>query len=453
MKKNYRGNFLKLVFIFKKIVPQTFFLRSLIIIGFILLFIQTLVVVLFYDNQWRKIKNSLISNVVINIAHIVYLANKTDTIEDLSILIDDWKGYKGIQPSLVLLKDIPTQYNKKITDIESLLKQNLQSLISNPIYIYEYDDKYKILKLLIHIKYDAYLSFYLEKELFFIKSLDILVILMIVFYFLAILIVAQFFRLQIRPLIKLAKATKKFGKGEKVSYLIPSGSIEIRQATIAFNEMKGQIENFLEQRSLMLSSVSHDLKTSLTKINLMLDLYTNFDENSDIKKEINNMIEMIKSYLIFTKSDYAENVKSKLNIKKFFLECISYYTSKINITFKNENITKHIEINEVLFKRAIDNLIVNAMQYAKNIEIIVKNIGYNSISIQISDDGIGIDEKDYANVFKPFFRINEARTSNNSSVGLGLYIVKDIVVKNGGNIFLNKSKHLGGLEINIILPI
>lgn len=321
------------------------------------------------------------------------------------------------------------------------------------MYVYEYDDTYKIFKIIIYIRDNVYLSFYLEKELFFLNSISLLVVLMVVFYLVAILIVAHLFRLQIRPLIKLAKATKKFGQGEKVPYLVQSGSIEIQQATSAFNEMRYKIENFLEQRNMMLSSVSHDLKTSLTKIKLILDMQNNNQENNQINKEVDIMIEMIKSYLLFSKSNYMVYEKESINVKYFFNDIVEIYKNKCEIVIINNALAKHINMNSILFKRIFENLLDNAISFATKIQITIENQGYHSLLFVCEDNGVGISEELFDEVFKPFFRVNESRTPNNSNVGLGMYIVKDIIMQNGGNISLSKSKELGGLAVNIILPL
>jgi two-component system osmolarity sensor histidine kinase EnvZ len=443
----------KIIFLIKQFFPRTFLFRSLVITGLLLLLIQTLIVIIFYDNQWRKINKKLLDNVVFNIVYVVKEANKTKDLEELKVVISQANKYVSIYPNIIFLDSINDSNSKNISAINKKLLENLQNFLTNDMYIYEYDDTYKIFKIIVNIRENIYLSFYLEKELFFLNSLSLLVILMIVFYLVAILIVAHLFRLQIRPLIKLSKATKKFGQGEKVAYLVPSGSIEIQQATSAFNEMRYKIESFLEQRNMMLSSVSHDLKTSLTKIKLILDMKNNKKENNQIQKEVDIMIEMIKSYLLFSKSNYMVYEKENIKLKYFFNDIEDAYKHKCEIIIINNALSKNINMNSILFKRIFENLLDNSISFANKIQITIENQGYHSLLFLVEDNGVGIKEELFGEVFKPFFRVNESRTPSNSNVGLGMYIVKDIIMQNGGNISLAKSKHLGGLAVSIILPL
>ncbi len=444
--------YLKFISIFKLLLPKSLYYRTLLIVSTTLLVVQVAGVVIFYDNHWRQIRALLINNLATNIANIVNQVNDAKSQKEIEITLEKFNYYSHLNPQLIIIKDSSTF--KTINRTSLTLRKELHNLLpNNPIYINEYGSNFSIIKLSVLIKDDTYLMFYLEKDMFFIKSIKLLAFSIIFLYILCMIIILQFIRLQMRPLNRLSKYAKLFGKGEKIPYVQPSGSIEIRETTIAFNEMTSQIQRFIEQRTMLLSSVSHDLKTSLTKMNLILDVNENTPITKDMKEEVNNMYQMISSYLSFARDDSMVYEKQNVNIKEFFKAIIknpNYSNLSINISFEQNNRT--ININPLLFKRSLDNLISNALSYANKMEITISNQGAHNLLISIEDDGTGIPEEVRELVFKPFYKINEARTAKKGSVGLGLYIVKDIITKHGGNITLGDSQY-GGLKINITIPL
>ena len=442
----------KFVLIIKNFLPKSLYYRTILIVSTTILLVQVVGVVIFYDNHWRHIRSLLVRNITNNIASIVNQVNEAQSLEEMETVLEKFRRYSSLNPQLVIIDD--ASVFKPINRTSNTLSKEIHSLLpNNPIYINEYGDSFSILKLSVLIRDNMYITFYLEKDMFFTKSILLLAVSMVFLYFLCILITVQFIRLQIRPLYRLSKYAKLFGKGEKIPYIQPSGSIEIKETTIAFNEMTSQIQRFIDQRTMLLSSVSHDLKTSLTKINLILDVNEKTAITDDIKEEVDNMYQMISSYLSFARDDSIIYEKESINIKDFFKSVIknpNYTDISINLSF--EQTSKIIEINPLLFKRALDNIISNALSYANKMEITITNSGNHNLLISIEDDGTGIPEEARELVFRPFYKINEARTASKGSVGLGLYIVKDIITKHGGNIELGDSQY-GGLKINITIPL
>ncbi|MFL1780390.1 HAMP-domain two-component sensor histidine kinase [Candidatus Hepatincolaceae symbiont of Richtersius coronifer] len=443
----------RLVFLLKLLLPKTLLIRALLIIGITLLVLQIIFIIFFYDNNWRKIRTSLIKNVANNIAYIVSVANNAKNFQEINTSTERLSQYINLYPQITVNDTTNfTQIDRSKLNSSSIdIYEHIKALIPNEIYINEYNNNYSIINLTIHIKDNIYITFYLTKELFLVSSISYIVIFIIILYMIVILITLQFFRLQIRPLTNLAKAAKKFGKGEKIHYLVPSGSIEIREATIAFNEMKDSIELFIEQKTMMLSAISHDLKTALTKMNLIIDINPPNATTQELKEQIADMTNMLVSYLDYARDEYYSAPKHTIVINKFFSNIIKSYTNLIDIHITYQQNPKTIRINSTSFKRALDNILNNASKYAKVVVIKVKNYTNHSIIIEIHDNGVGIPPEKYENVFKPFYKLNEARTPEKGSVGLGLYIVKEIIIKQGGHIFLEQSS-LGGVKINIILP-
>ena len=204
----------------------------------------------------------------------------------------------------------------------------------------------------------------------------------------------------------------------------------------------------LNQRSEMLSGISHDLRTPLTRMKLQVAFIKDEDLSKKLSDDINEMEKMLNEYLQFTSSSFLEK-DQEFNMSELIDQIIKKYDNK-NISKK---ISSDVYINgrKNLIKRCINNLIDNAIKYGEKVNIdLIKN--NNNLFIKIEDNGPGISEKEYDNVFKPFYKIDKGRADSKSSVGLGLSIASDIVRSHGGNIKLNKSS-MGGLEVRIFLPV
>tara|TARA_B100000674_G_C37642784_1_gene824188 strand:- start:15 stop:809 length:795 start_codon:yes stop_codon:yes gene_type:complete len=256
-----------------------------------------------------------------------------------------------------------------------------------------------------------------------------------------------FLKNQTRPITNLARAAERFGKGEEINEFKPSGALEIRQAGHEFDKMRKRIERHINQRTEMLSGISHDLRTPLTRMKLQMAFIKDKEIVEKLTEDINEMEKMLNEYLQFTSSSYSEKTQM-FNLSELIVNIINKYNNK-NIS---QNITGEIYIfgRNNLIKRCLNNLIDNALKYAKKIEISLSRSDKN-LHITIDDNGPGIPKKEYENVFKPFYKIDKSRADSKSSVGLGLSIASDIVKSHGGNIILEKSK-MNGLRVKIFLP-
>ena len=257
-----------------------------------------------------------------------------------------------------------------------------------------------------------------------------------------------FLKNQTRPIVNLARAAEKFGKGEFIKEFRPSGAKEIRQAAYEFDKMRKRITIHLNQRSEMLSGISHDLRTPLTRLKLQLALLKQQDLAKKMGDDIEEMERMLNEYLEFSRHQKKEETET-VNISNILNEVIKKYENKqINISVE-ENLKINIRPNS--FKRCLTNLIDNGLSYGKNVAILTNKIKKNLLII-IDDDGPGIDENEYQNVMKPFYRIDKSRGKNKLGVGLGLSIANDIIRSHGGNISLDRSP-LSGLRVKISLPL
>jgi two-component system osmolarity sensor histidine kinase EnvZ len=263
-----------------------------------------------------------------------------------------------------------------------------------------------------------------------------------------IMIAIIFLKNQTRPIVNLARAAERFGKGEFIKEFRPSGAREIRQAAYEFDKMRKRITIHLNQRSEMLSGISHDLRTPLTRLKLQLALLKQQDLAKKMSDDIEEMERMLNEYLEFAK--YQKNEETETVSLNNIIEDIAkkYENKKINFSIE-ENLKINVRPNSI--KRCLVNLTDNGLSYGKKVEIVAKKTA-NNVIIFVDDDGPGIPEKEYQNVIKPFYRIDKSRGQNKSGVGLGLSIANDIIRSHGGNISLNKSP-LQGLRVKISLPL
>ena len=255
---------------------------------------------------------------------------------------------------------------------------------------------------------------------------------------------------QIRPLTRLSIIAETFGRGLDAPILKESGASEIRQTTNAFNQMRTRIKRFLKQRTDMLAGVSHDLRTPLTRMKLQLSLSKDLNTKKEFEYDINEMTAMLDSYVSFVKSETPDPIE-QIKFHELLLEICE--TTKIKNNKINLEIFKEIKSSgrPLQLRRCFVNLIENAARYSKKI-IVELNSDDENIIVNIIDDGPGIPQNKYDDVFKPFFTLDPSRNKLKGESGLGLTISRDIVRSHGGDISLSKSI-LNGLKVTVTLPI
>jgi len=265
--------------------------------------------------------------------------------------------------------------------------------------------------------------------------------------FLLIAVAIIFLKNQTRPIINLARASEKFGRGEIVKDFIPSGALEIRQAGYEFDRMRKRIIRHLNQRSEMLSGISHDLRTPLTRMKLQLAFIKDEKISKKLSNDITEMEKMLNEYLKFSSSRSTEKTET-FDLSELLETIVQKYEKKEITTDIPERV--YLDGRKNLIQRCLNNLIDNSIKYSEKTLISLKKSSSN-ITITVDDDGPGIPQNERENVFKPFYKIDKSRGDSKSSVGLGLSIASDIVRSHGGNILLETSPK-DGLRVKIFLP-
>ena len=430
----------------KNLLPKRLFYRALLIVAVPVIILQLLITIVFFDSLWIKTNKGMTRALVneINTFIEVYSNDNYDKDEITNL----FSVYQDLNIEFIQDKNFNYNYDERwFSPIDRTLRRELKSSFGNTDFWYDTTNYRELVDL--RIRYQAgYFKFLVPRDRLTSSSARIFGLWITVPAIIIIIISLIFLKNQTRPIIALAKAAERFGKGEEIEEFKPSGALEIRQAGLEFDKMRKRILRHLNQRSEMLSGISHDLRTPLTRMKLQTAFIKDKDIANKLTEDINEMEKMLNEYLQFTSSSYIE---------KDELFDLSNLIEEIIFKYNNENISKIIKTKiylngrKNLIKRCINNLIDNALKYGKKVNVELSKKTTN-IFIKIEDDGPGIPENEYENVFKPFYKIDKGRAETKSSVGLGLSIASDIIRSHGGNIKLEKSS-LNGLGVRIFLPV
>jgi two-component system, OmpR family, osmolarity sensor histidine kinase EnvZ len=428
----------------KYILPKRLFYRALIIVAAPTIILQLIITIVFYDSIWIKANKNITKSLVAQLKTIqeVYINDK----KNLDFFTDSYKNNFNFEVGISREIFPITSGERKFSPMDRSLRRELKSAFGNNNYWFNTSKFKNAVEIKIKSNNEVF-EFLVPKEMVSTSSVRLFVLWTTLPSILLIIIALIFLKNQTKPLVKLAKAAERFGKGDYVNDFRASGSLEIRKAAFEFDRMAKRINRHLNQRSEMLSGISHDLRTPLTRLKLQLAILKQEDVSKKMSKDIDEMEKMLNDYLQFAKSQVIEDT-SKIDLRVLF--------SLIKNQFNNEKLiianSDEIELKgrQSALKRSFENIIQNGLTYGNKVVVNIQK-GNNRALITIEDDGPGIPEDQYKNVFKPFFRLDKSRSLNQSGVGLGLAIVEDIINSHGGSIQLSKSK-LNGLLVKISLP-
>jgi len=428
----------------KYFLPKRLFYRALIIVAAPTIILQLIITIVFYDSIWIKANKNITKSLVAQLKTIqqVYANDK----KNLDFFTDSYKNNFNFEIGVGQEIFPNTSGERKFSPMDRSLRRELKSAFGNNNYWFNTSRFKNAVEIKIKSN-DEVFTFLVPKEMVSTSSIRLFVLWTTLPSILLIIIALIFLKNQTKPLVKLAKAAERFGKGDYVNDFRASGSLEIRKAAFEFDRMAKRINRHLNQRSEMLSGISHDLRTPLTRLKLQLAMLNQEDISQKMSKDIDEMEKMLNDYLQFAKSQIKENT-SKINLIDLFKSIKGQLNNdKLLI---NDNDIVELRGRPSALKRSFENIIQNGLTYGNKVVVNIQK-GNNRAIITIEDDGPGVPEDQYKNVFKPFFRLDKSRSLNQSGVGLGLAIVEDIINSHGGNIQLGKSK-LAGLQVKISLP-
>ena len=428
----------------KKIMPKRLFYRSLIIVATPIILLQIIITVVFFDSLWIKANKGMTRSLVGEVQTMFDVYKKGDANEQEMIINLYNKNFDFV----IVFKEnelVPTKKTERwFSPIDRSLRRELKPVFDS--FWFDTTSYKELVDLRIKYKNGA-LQIFFPRHKIAPSSARIFALWVTLPGFFLIFIALIFLKNQTRPLVNLAKAAEKFGKGEFIKEFRPSGAREIRQAAYEFDRMRKRITIHLNQRSEMLSGISHDLRTPLTRLKLQLALLKQQDIAKKMSDDIDEMERMLNEYLDFASEQKHEKTEM-IDINQIIENIVKKYDDKkINLKLEED---KKINIRVNSIKRCLINLIDNGLAYGEKVDILTKKT-MQSIIIIIDDDGPGIPENEHQNVMKPFYRIDKSRSQNKSGVGLGLSIANDIIRSHGGSISLEKSP-LNGLRARVSLP-
>ena len=429
----------------KNLLPKRLFYRGLLIVAVPIVALQVTITLVFFDSLWIKTNKGMTKSLVSEIVTIIDIYNN-ESEYNKKIVTDLYN--KNFSFSVRFLKD------EKLPDIKverwfSPMDRTLRREIKPKINEYWFNtiSYEEVVDLRIKFR-DGVLQIFFPKERIQASSIRIFALWITLPAILLITIAIIFLKNQTRPIIKLAEASERFGRGEDIDKFRPSGALEIRKAGLEFEKMRNRILRHLNQRSEMLSGISHDLRTPLTRIKLQLAMIKDKALSKKLSDDVDEMEKMLNDYLQFASTgakDKTENFD------------LSYLIESLINKYENPNISKEFKKRiyfngrKSLIQRCINNLLDNSIKYGKKTKVILEK-KMSNIIISIEDDGPGISKSEYKNVIKPFYKIDKSRSESKSSVGLGLAISSDIIKSHGGDMIFGKS-NLGGLKVKISLPV
>jgi two-component system osmolarity sensor histidine kinase EnvZ len=402
---------------------------------------QMLAVHLFYQRHWYNVTqhtSSLIANEIGSLLQNI----------DYRQAFPNSKSYINLKYLFIPNSLIPKNAEEHSEELD-IFKHSLDNKITNSqVIILSSEGK---IDTYIQI-YDDVLKISFPSKVLINPSTYVFVLWILCLTILLLSVSLIFSKNQLKSILDLARALEDYGRGEKIDSYKPTGAKEVRKAGLAFLKMKDRIEKQSAKRTQMLAMISHDLKTPLTRMKLQVEVMDSSEEKEELAYDIDSMKHMIDSYLDFAKGEGGENFV-KIELGSWLKEYInaSWGNSNIDLNLKKTKIFVHLK--PIAFQRAIANLISNSIKHSTKQKISVYSSSSDNVVIKIEDNGTGIDDKDKAKVFKPFYRVDKSRSlDTSSSVGLGLAITKEIITGHYGKITLMDSKVLGGLLVKIVIP-
>lgn len=432
----------------QKVMPRTLFFRTMLLVIVPLIVVQIVSIVAYFDSSWGKVGKRLADNMSENMAFVIALnEQKAASFEHIQKLTFDLYLME-----VDYLKNTESdKFSSGITNnkmITNFFQKSLEAKFPNQkINLYQPDKKNLIAT--VQMPQGTY-RFKMPVKNIFSSSVFGFIAWMIGTSFLLFVVSVLFLRKQAKSIKELASSADNFGRGVDMPFK-PYGSVEVRTAGIAFNKMKERITRQMKERTQMLAGVSHDLRTPLTRMKLLLAMDENTPDHQAFLDDITEMEKMLEGYLSFARGEGSEQ-SVEVDINALIEEIVhKFQTQGFQIEYKSVPNVKPILARMQALRRMLSNIVSNACRYGKHIRISLQECS-NRLEITVDDDGPGIPEDKREDVFKAFYRIEQSRNKETGGIGLGLAIVKDVVRAHGGVVRLSDSP-MGGLRVEVKLPL
>lgn len=435
-------------------VPRTLWSRAFLAIVAPIVIMQLSVTYVFFNMHWETVTERLSEGLVGEIHWVLSAYEEDPSPENLEHIAA--QAAKSMQLSIKLLPghSLPNSERHNLyAPLDRSVEKALSASIDKPFWF----DTIRYPGFVdIRIKVKAgIIRIYAPKDRAFVTTGHIFIVWMVLATLILTLVAIAFIRNQVRAIEYLSKAAEAFGRGEDLTNFKPYGASEVRSAALSFLKMKDRIARHIEQRTRLLASVSHDLRTPLTRLQLELAMVGDSPAVERMKGDVVEMSYMIDEFLAFARgamSDNSEDI-SLISLLGAIDQAVKRAGYQLEVIPPEQDLIINLRPNAV--QRAILNLVLNGFHHAQNVKLGVDEDGLKhglSLRLNVDDDGPGIEPDHYEEAFTPFSRLDESRNQNIKGVGLGMAIARDTIRAHGGEITLEKSP-MGGLRAMIELPL
>ena len=430
----------------KRILPKSLFGRAILIIILPIAVMQIAVAYFFFNAHWDTVTASLSDSVAADVSVAVELYKQSPGAERAERLDDMLRPNMELAVALEMNESLPTSQRASFfSALDKTLRRALTQSLTDPFW---FDTTRYPNHIDIRVQLDDdVLRFIAARERVFAPTGFVFIFWLLMATVLLTLVSIMFIRNQARPIKELSEAADRFGRGQNIAEFKPRGASEVRLAGQSFLKMRRRITRHIDQRTVFLAGVSHDLRTPLTRLKLHLALQDDTEEIAAAKRDVKDMENMLDGYLDFARGLTGESA-TQTSLEPYLKGIIEKYTPAPRLSISGDPVAV---IKPVALERAIANLISNAQKFGDKCRVSAEAMDYN-VLIRVDDDGPGISDDNYVEALKPFSRLDPARNQNTEGVGLGLSITRDIIQSHGGSLRLSRSD-MGGLCATISLPL
>jgi len=430
--------------VLRKTLPRSLFGRALIILLTPLLLVQVVLGYIFFDRHTETILRQLSTTIAGDVAMVMdWVEREPKAIKSIQSAA---QKYMRLDVNFVPQNTLNEYGAHKDTWLYGFMAEALDNAVGKPYYLKMSADNIYIS---VEAKKKGVLEVSLPRKRLFSRTTPLVLIWTTSSALLLFLVASLFMRNQIRPLRRLAEAADRFGKGDDLGELKIEGALELRMLSRIFNIMRARIQRHLHERTQMLASVSHDLRTPITRMQLQLAMMPESEDNRLLQEDLKQMQLMVEGFLAYAKGT-AHEARQAVPIASYIQEIIDNLPGKKNVIEFLPTDNPIIQIKMQLFNRCLTNLLLNTNRYASRAWVSLK-LTVRHCEIVVDDDGPGIPMENREQVFQPFYRQDASRNLDEGGTGLGLSIVRDAVRSHGGRIRLDQSPY-GGLRVVLTFP-
>lgn len=434
--------------LFQRYMPTRLYARTLIIVIAPMLLFQSVIAFVFMERHWQTVTLRLSTAVTRDIAAIIDMIETFPSDDNYAQVVRIAQDRLQLKIDILPPDPLPAPGPKPFFNIlDTFLSQQINQQINRPFWLDTVGNS-NIVEIRVQLE-GMVLRVFARRSHTYASNTHIFLLWMVGTSLVLIAIAVAFLRNQIRPILQLAEAAESFGKGRPLADFRPRGADEVRRAGAAFIQMRERIERQIKQRTAMLTGVSHDLRTILTRFKLQLALDVRQLDRDALNQDIDDMQSMLEGYLEFARGEAAEDT-GEFDLAAYLDKLHEEARLRQRVIRTTLSGAHSIQVRPTAFARLLANVVGNAFRYAQTVEVTATH-GRGSLMVIVDDDGPGIPAEKRGEVFKPFVRLDEARNQDASGTGLGLSIARDIARSHGGDISLENSP-MGGLRAIIRVP-